>query len=584
MTWVRINTFIRNWPGGGSPPVFEINSDENGVAVVELAWDPQALRTPAAYPSQLRYYSTDRPYTANLTRDDGSRYTVTVPAQSIELSGNRATWSIPQSLWDAYVQESIKTLSTPAKTTFARNLYYRVRIQAPGASNATIWPPDEAYAGDHAMRAPLIGILPLSASPSSQVPPDEQAIAGLGGVPGFPTLWSDVALAVWRRLPETDPQRRALVQLCAHQAFRDADLPTRVNLLRLWLFGHDARAKLPALLDRRAITGSGVTTPVIEKRALKGGKTLVQLLVELLVITPHPDLRGINREQLLGDVLTEIIDPNGQTNQGYAGTCVPTSMQTLMMTVNPAEYVRLQVGWLSSAGVVELADGTAADVPAGVLQVGRYAVTPALQPDGSFVPGSSDPFSMRTFSEIAFQGAMIKLGWGGRFPANNGTEDGIKAVFAAVFAGGLLPQEAKRVADALFGVNFMLAPVSGTPATPEFAASQQAIAKTFLDDLDSRQQPVLLATYWGNDPHVPITPPKKGYGAHMVLGLRRANGRVLFKNPQYTGTLPGGALNGGNAVNPPRAYVDTGGAVESISEADLANWIYFYLLPDEVLI
>ena len=66
MTWVRMHPFITNWPGGGGPPVFEINSDENGTAVFVLAWDPQALIAPASYSDPLRYYTTAVSFSASI--------------------------------------------------------------------------------------------------------------------------------------------------------------------------------------------------------------------------------------------------------------------------------------------------------------------------------------------------------------------------------------------------------------------------------------------------------------------------------------------------------------------------------------
>ena len=143
------------------------------------------------------------------------------------------------------------------------------------------------------------------------------------------------------------------------------------------------------------MAGSDLTVPVIQKQALKGGKTLVPLLLDLLSIRIHPDLGVFTREDLVDDVLQEILDPSGQINQGLAGTCVPTSIQTMLITVNPAEYVRLQVGWLSAEGKAELANGATADVPPGIFQITRYNTTPNVSNAG---------FWFRTYAEMAFQG------------------------------------------------------------------------------------------------------------------------------------------------------------------------------------
>ena len=45
--WVRLRPVLANWPNGSQPPTFEISANENGTAVVELAWDPQALLAPS---------------------------------------------------------------------------------------------------------------------------------------------------------------------------------------------------------------------------------------------------------------------------------------------------------------------------------------------------------------------------------------------------------------------------------------------------------------------------------------------------------------------------------------------------------
>jgi hypothetical protein len=174
MEWVRIHPFIQNWPGGGPPPTFEISADENGTAVVELAWDPVALSAPASYQEPLRYYSTDVPFNETITCDDGTTRSISIPAQTIRLNGNRATWAIPAALWEGYLQESLKTLRTPSGTTFSGNLYYRVRATAPGASQPRIWPGDAALTGSFSNKAPHIGILrsaphlPRRSSPTSR--------------------------------------------------------------------------------------------------------------------------------------------------------------------------------------------------------------------------------------------------------------------------------------------------------------------------------------------------------------------------------------------------------------------------------
>lgn len=587
MAWVRIHPFIARWPGGGGPPLFEINSDENGTAVIELAWDPQALVAPATYSDALRYYSTDVAFNATITRDNGSSMSVSVPVQTITLTGNRAVWSIPTALWDAYNEETLKTVSSPPKTTFTRNLYYRVRLRPPGSATSAIWPPDVTLQGN-SREAPHIGILPMSATLSSQVMPDVAAVQGLGGIGILPTLWTDTMMRLWQHLPESDTTRQSLVAVFAHPSFRAATLQTRTDVLRIWLFASTMRRRIPDLLSRQTVVGSGLTQPIISKVAARGGRTLAQLLLDLLVIRPHPDLGPVTRDDLIDDVLREILDPNGQINQGGAGTCVPTSIQTLLITVNPAEYVRLQTGLLSAAGRVELANGTTADVPRGCLQLSRYT-TPFTLPDGTTVSANNIGFTFRTFAEMAFQSSMIKFGKGSTFPVDAGTEQSAQIMFATCYRDGLLGAQAKGVLDALFGVNFTLSPLAWPTSMPAFPVMQQAITNSMLKDFDSKKQQMLICLYWGQAPSVqppPGTPASTFYGAHAVLALRREGGRLFFKNPQYAGSNPGaGKVNGGNASGtPPRRYDDVSGSVESMTESDLAKWIYFYLAPDTAII
>lgn len=570
MEWVRIHPMIANWPGGGPPPTFSISADENGAVVVELAWDPQALSAPATYLNPLRYYASCYTFNETLTNDNGSTRTVNIPAQTIQLTGNRATWTMPQALWDAYIEESLKTLRTPSTTTFSRNLYYRVRATAPGASQARVWPADSALTGPNAIAAPHIGILPISASPASQVMPDQAAVAAIGGIPVLaPTIWSDLLTAFWRNLPESDPNRQALVRIFAHQVFQNATLPTRAALLKLWIFaGSDARRRLPQLLDRNTVVGSGLVQPIITKVDLRSGKTLVENLLALLEITPHPDLASvISKEQLLDHVITEILDPNGQVNQGAAGTCSPTSLQTLLITINPAEYARLQLGLLSASGQATLSNNAMADVPRGILQAAHYASV------------ANQPFLLRTYSELAFQAAILKYAQGSNFPAFTGTPQNMNQIFQATIVGGLAANETKRALEGIFNTNFTTHYIAlpSQPANAAWVNAQQTIRDGLVNDLPGRQQQLLLAMYWGQ----PYT------AGHMVMAVRREASarRIFFKNPQYPGSMPGpGIVQGGTANNPPRRYEDPSQSLESLTEADLGTWIKGYWIPERALI
>lgn len=571
MQWARIYSIIADWPGDTLPPIFDISADENGTAEVELAWDPQALLSPATYqPNPLRYYSSASGFIETLKNANGTSRTVNIAPQTIQLSANHATWMIPQELWDAYIEETLKSLDGPSATAFACNLYYRVRIQPPGASQATVWPPDQTYKIADKRFVPHMGILRMSASLSSQVFPDPAAVAAMGGVPGRSTFWADVLLGLWRTLPESNPYRQVLMRLFAHPVFKSAPLDTRAALLKLWLFaGKEAGLDLIRLLDRNVVVGNNQVQSIILKPDSRG-KTLVENLLALVFIDPHPELKGvISKEQLVDQVVKEILDPNGQINQGPAGTCAPTSLQTLLITVNPAEYARLQVGLLSKSASTTLANGATISVPPMIYAAGQYMTVQTRGTRPEFIP-----FRFRTYPELGFQIALLKYSQGSRFPTLTGSPEDITKIFLATIEAGLFFNEIEKALDALFNAKFK------THQVPSETA--KVVLDGFLSELSSRPQPLILGMEWGaKDPNTGRR------GGHAVMAVRRESGssRVFFKNPQYPGSDPvPGARAGGLDTDPPRRYEDPTQSLESMTEADLLTWILAYWVPDKPII
>lgn len=562
MSWVRMHPFIANWPGGGPPPIFDVSADEDGTAVIELAWDPQALTNPASYPQTLRYYSSDMAFSGQVhgTAGGGATRTLSVPAQNIKVVGNQAQWSMPADLWDGFVGEHLATLTgAGAIGGFRGAVYYRVRFTAAGAQT-TVWPTDSAVAG-FGQNSPHIAILPTSSSPAAQVPPDDAAVSAMPGPVGAVTAWSAALRAVWRDLPESDPDRSSLARVFAHQTYRALPTPARASILKLWLLAGPSRQRLPALLDRQTVTGSGVTQPIVTKTDLRGGRTLVDNLLALLAVTPHPDLVAVtSHEQLVDDVLTEILDPNGQINQGAAGTCAPTSIQAMLITINPAEYARLMTGWLGASGTATFANGDSVSLPPGVLRLPLY-VNPS-----SGVGGKLFPLFVRTYAELAFQAAALRHAKGAAFPAVTGTPQNIVQVMAVVIAGGLTIAECRRLMQSLFNVTF----------TVHDGAAGAVLRDGLARDLPLAQQQILVGTRWGAPPN---------QGGHAFVGMRIDGGRLFFKNPQYAGSAPPSlAVAGGNNTNPPRRYEDPRQTLESIALTDLPAWILGYLVPDQALI
>ncbi|MEE8585452.1 MAG: tyrosinase family protein [Acidobacteriota bacterium] len=563
--WVQIRPLISAWPAGGPPPTFEILSPQNGSAIVELAWDPQAMLAPANYPDPLRYYSSDIDLDESISRAGGGQVQVRVPPQTIPVQGGRGAWTLPAALWNGYQQETLRSLGSSSATLFNRVLYYRVRLQPTASQTALVWPPDSEIiqSGRH------LTLLPQSRGAAQPVP-DQAALRAMGRIPNTLVSWGDVLAAVWNALPSNNPDRRSLARIFGNDVFRNEINTDAVKgkILMLWLFGGPSRRRLHELLDRRVRVGSNLTAPIITQLDLKQQKTLVDNLLSMLAITPHPDIAGTpTASELVDDVITEVLDPNGQINQGRASTCTTTSTQTFLLSLNPSEYARLQVSLLSSTGRVELADGTRVTVPPAIFQVTRYSSTP--------------PFVVRTNSELGFQATVLKHGLGASFPSYNpasppNSATGVNTVFRATVNRGLTSSQFDRVLEGIFSEGFFTSAVGASAATRD----------AFLNDFVTLRQPMALALYWVAAPGQP------GQGGHAVLVVRRENGRVYFKNPQYTGSSPtSGITQGGNSTTaggtvhnfPPRRFDDPSAALESMTESDLANWILWYHRQNQVV-
>jgi hypothetical protein len=317
---------------------------------------------------------------------------------------------------------------------------------------------------------------------------------------------------------------------------------------------------MPDLLDMRFKNPADVEITVLKQQDLKDKNLLVDHLLQMRVIVPHPDLQGVTvGEQLVDDVITELLDPNGQVNQGAASTCAPGALQTLMINVNASEYARLMKGLLSSTGEVLMANGDKLQVPPGIYQVARYAGV------------QGNPFYVRTNSELAFQSAVLKYAKGSSFPSYDASAapdapNGINTVFQATLKQGLTAAEMEKALKGLFGRNF----TTSTAATPT-----AELRNSFLQAMTASKEPLLLIMHW----RAPANDAAKT-ALHSVVALRSEAGRIFFKNPQYAGSSPPtGADVNSTTTNPPRRYDDPTQTLESMGDADLSQWIRWFHKP-----
>lgn len=161
------------------------------------------------------------------------------------------------------------------------------------------------------------------------------------------------------------------------------------------------------------------------------GKSLLQNLAQL---STQPVAEGIDRDELVADILAHVVDPV-TIDQRQHNTCGPTTAEILLAMQEPSEYVRLASGLASPEGGVRLQNGD----------------TITRQSDWN--TADSD---RRTVGSQLFQSALMEYA-NGRFNYSN-DEDGrtIGAGPVEVSIPGLLPNEMANLVEGLTGNSYDL--------------------------------------------------------------------------------------------------------------------------------
>lgn len=548
-TWVRVRPTFYNWTIADTPPSFEIFANENGRASIELAWGSQDIPTPPALdPAEpLRYYQTGEELNVTITKADGSSMPVAIPEQTIQLVEAKATWTMPQVLWDAYREELRKGGQTPPASQMQPMLYYRVRFEPTGAGQPVVWPADQSFTSPLNNR---MGIIGLNVAPSTQVREDQQAVDAM---PRLKQQLEDL----WDVLPPAHPDHAALMAIFTHRFFTNhIETEIRGKILTLWMLAGPARQRLHLLIERMHRNENGLEMTVFKQRCLRENTMLIDHLLELANMVPHPEIPGAQpSEQIIDDVLNEILDPNGQGNQGDAIVGVPAAIQTLMINTNAAEYVRLLRGLLSQHARTRLAGGNSVQLPDNIFS--------AILSAGA----QGDPFLVRTNSECAFQTAVMALALGADFPTIDPTATanaprGANTVLQRVMNDELTPAQTQTVLAALLG----------NAHQARTASPSSTMRNDFITALETTGKPMLAHLCW-NAPH-------GARDAHQqaIVALRSEAGRVFFKNPRYAGSEPFAATLTANssATMPPRQLNDPLQSLESMGSDDLAQWLTGY--------
>lgn len=227
------------------------------------------------------------------------------------------------------------------------------------------------------------------------------------------------------------------------------------------------------------------------------------LLTSLHELATNPVAKGIDRKELLGDVLQEIATPSAIA-QKNRGTCTATTLQIKMAMERPSEYARLVGGLASPEGKVPLANGDTLTREAGTgtgqkIQV-QYKGKPTMVND------------MRSVSSQLWQPALMQYGYGPKYDYDNKTDK---------VSGGAAPNAAfvSRMATGLAGEES-----ASVRSWREEGGKKVDNRDAMLDALrqELAHRPVAAGLLWGEGGN---------QGGHEILVTRMDADRVYFNNP-----------------------------------------------------
>lgn len=213
--------------------------------------------------------------------------------------------------------------------------------------------------------------------------------------------------------------------------------------------------------------GDPVAALALQAMLLEGKLPGGELLKNLSKLNQQKLGEGIDRQQLLGDVVQELAVPEAIA-QHNRGTCVATSIEIQLVQKDPAEYVRLVSGLASPEGQVTTRGGD-------VLKVEEGALTDTTG---------------RSLSQRLLAPALMELG-NGRADYSNaddkhhgGDVDG---------RSGLTAAQADVVLESLYGRDYAFL---NTPGEKEKKAGTEFV----LSELEAGRN-VLVGLQWGTGGH-----------------------------------------------------------------------------------
>ncbi len=260
----------------------------------------------------------------------------------------------------------------------ARSAQLESSLNSANPISAKAWP--KLGATD---REKLSGILKGTQGADAQ-----KALTDLGASPKFHRL----SPYIQQKVLETagsDPKAfksDALQKLVESNGFQQLDPRHQIDALEVFQKCDASGRKSFVDLADRSITKNGKSTPALMDPDSRGAM-LIENLHHMATrdLSPYMMNSENARQRLLTSVMQEAGKP-GEIEQGHHGTCTVTTMQYMLCSQNPSEYIRIMDG-LSTTGQVILRNGKT-----------LHRVTDSMADDASV---------QRSPSERLFQAAMM---------------------------------------------------------------------------------------------------------------------------------------------------------------------------------
>lgn len=232
---------------------------------------------------------------------------------------------------------------------------------------------------------------------------------------------------------ETEVVRRsdAPDATAARKRLRETDADEKKALDKLSPQDRDAYKAVASQIDSDPDTRLLLRELLLDGR-LPGGNDLADgksLLANLSSLAQQPLADGIDRKELLADVLAHVEDPI-TIAQKQQNTCGPTTGQLMLARQEPAEYVRIAAGLASPDGKVTLQNGD------------------TIQREDDWNARTDDN---RTLGNRLLQTSLMEYA-NGKFDYDNINDTRkVNLGVTSVDIPGLLPNEMVKLAEALTG-------------------------------------------------------------------------------------------------------------------------------------